>query len=220
MPSTPLQALPYPALSDAPNGPTAVQNLATALEPKLVMTFATTAARDAAITAPTAGMLVWTTTPASYWYYTGAAWTRVISRVGCRLRRAATQVIPSGAITAISWDTEEEDSDGFIVATSATITIPSGCNGLYAATLWVQAQSVEATFQAFRNYIAITVVSSQSTYPGNYRAKIDAVEDQAVVAISGCPLVAGDTVQGSYFQNTGANQNLTGAWLSLYRTGP
>lgn len=56
MATTAIQALPYPLTSDAANVSSWNQQLAQAVEVKLNMVFATTAARDAAIPSPTAGM--------------------------------------------------------------------------------------------------------------------------------------------------------------------
>lgn len=59
--TSPLQALPVPVGTDAPDGAGQMTNLAKGLEPKLVMTFTSAAARTSAFTAaavsPAAGML-------------------------------------------------------------------------------------------------------------------------------------------------------------------
>lgn len=64
----------------------------------------------------------------------GGAWVegKMVGRVGCTVRRAANQNIPSGILTAYSFDTEDYDSDGFIAVTATTITIPTGLGGIYA----------------------------------------------------------------------------------------
>ncbi|WP_239404551.1 hypothetical protein [Frankia sp. Cj3] len=74
MPTTPVQALPYPASTDAPNGPVQLQALGLAVEPKLMMVFSTATDRDAKITAPTAGMVCWLQTPGCQAFYDGSAW--------------------------------------------------------------------------------------------------------------------------------------------------
>jgi hypothetical protein len=59
--TSPLQVLPVPQGSDAPDGPTQITNLAKAVEQKVVMTFASAAARTSAFSAagvsPAAGMV-------------------------------------------------------------------------------------------------------------------------------------------------------------------
>lgn len=143
----------------------------------------------------------------------------VWKRIGARVRRVAVQAIPSNVVTAIAFDTAEENVGNYITVTSGTLTVPAGLDGEYNATLWVNAQAVEGAFHGNRNYIGIAVTSAQSTYPANFRTKIDAVEDQAVCNITGFPLAAGDTVQAVYFQDTGVNQNVAGAWFSLHLVG-
>jgi len=48
-----------------------------------------------------------------------------------KLRRAATQAFSGSTGGYVSWDTEDADASGFISATSASITVPSGLTGLY-----------------------------------------------------------------------------------------
>lgn len=141
-------------------------------------------------------------------------------RVGCTLRRAATQAITSGTPNPIQWDTEDEDTAGFIAVTASTITIPTGYDGVYAITSRVNYQSVEATFHANRNYVDIAPTSAFTGTPASFRMKIDSVEDQTVVVIGAIRLAAGDTFVSNIFQDTGANQNLVAAWLSCYRVSP
>ena len=104
--------------------------------------FATASARDSAITAPVEGMLAATRDTDQLWMYTGSAWVVVgwytsTGRVGVDLSRAANQSIANNSLTAISWDTETSDPQGFITATSDTLTIPSGYSGIYMARLRV-----------------------------------------------------------------------------------
>lgn len=73
--TTPINALPYPvATTDAPNGPQQIQNLAVAADTRLVARFATTAARDSAITSPLNGMTVWCDAPGAYFDRVAGAW--------------------------------------------------------------------------------------------------------------------------------------------------
>lgn len=75
MPSTQLAALPYPSLSDAPNVPLHLQQLAEALDPRLVLTFPTEADRDAAVPAtPAAGTTCWITDHGGLCVYEGTSW--------------------------------------------------------------------------------------------------------------------------------------------------
>ena len=57
------------------------------------------------------------------------------SFVGGTWSRAASQSINSGSTTAISWDTEGNDTSSFLTPTSTTFTVPS--NGYYLVTFEV-----------------------------------------------------------------------------------
>lgn len=72
MPTTLSSGLRYPAASAAPNVPQDIQNLATDLDNKVVPSFTTIAARNAAITAPTLGQLC--TVAGGIHRWDGAAW--------------------------------------------------------------------------------------------------------------------------------------------------
>lgn len=77
MPTTPIGGLRYPALSDNPNGPLAVQNLAEDVADQLPgLRYANDAARDAEITSPGDGMTVWLDTPGAYFDRIGGAWVQ------------------------------------------------------------------------------------------------------------------------------------------------
>lgn len=75
MPSTtPLAGWTIPSLSDAANGPSAFSTLAGAIEKQVTLVYASTAARDAAIPSPVAGMEVWTTAGPRLYRYDGTGW--------------------------------------------------------------------------------------------------------------------------------------------------
>lgn len=87
MPSTTaLQGLPYPVgATDAPDGPAQILALAQAAEKRLVMVFATAAARTAALTAAgvtaAEGMVSWLQDVDRHEKYTGAAWVPLTGRL-------------------------------------------------------------------------------------------------------------------------------------------
>ncbi len=64
------------------------------------------------------------------------------SRRRVRLRRVANQALSAGP-NNITWDTEDVDTSAFIVAPSATITVPAGAAGVYVIT--VAAQTLAGT---------------------------------------------------------------------------
>jgi hypothetical protein len=74
MATTSNQGLPYPALSDAANGPVGIQNLALAVETKIVMTFANAGTRATVVTAPVEGMVSYLTDNNTLEVYNGLEW--------------------------------------------------------------------------------------------------------------------------------------------------
>lgn len=95
MPNEPVQSLPYPASNAAVDVPADLKLLADAIAPKLMMVFTSTAARDAAITAPTAGMVCQVGSGATMdeYRHNGTSW-----KLWSRPRQSWTPVI--GGITS------------------------------------------------------------------------------------------------------------------------
>lgn len=64
----------------------------------------------------------------------GAVTNAKLGLTELKLRKTSSTVYSAtGNTTAfVSWDTEDSDADGFITATSDTITVPSGKDGLYS----------------------------------------------------------------------------------------
>lgn len=54
-------------------------NVNTYLMQQTVMVFATAAARTSAITAPSEGMVTYLSDSNSFWYYSGTAWTEIVT---------------------------------------------------------------------------------------------------------------------------------------------
>jgi hypothetical protein len=145
----------------------------------------------------------------------GSAWQRVghysaSGRTGCRVRRVAVQGIGSGSATAIIWDTEDHDSDGFISVASPHVTIPAGLGGLYAITAWAS-----GAFTAGRAFIDIAMTSTLTGLPAEFRMPMDANEDRGLLSVT-IPLLAGDVFQTRLFHSTGSGVDFT-AWLSCVR---
>jgi hypothetical protein len=137
------------------------------------------------------------------------------NRVGCRLRRAANQSINSATTTSISWDTEDEDTDGFIAVTASTVTIPTGLGGLYAITANCDFQG---TITGAAASVSIAPTSGITGYPVDLVSYIDAsTNDRGVIGVV-IPLLAGDTFVVQCRHVTGSAQNIK-AWMSCYRIG-
>ena len=131
-------------------------------------------------------------------------------RGGVTLRRVANQAISTTTATLVSWDTQDEDVGGYW-ASGTTITIPTDYDGIYVATF----RGGMILTASPRSFADLTIVSSVTGVPGDFRHDIGASEARLTTHYSG-PLAAGDTVQATVFQQTGSTQQLT-AWISLYR---
>jgi hypothetical protein len=93
------QALPYPQSTDTPaDTPLFMQNLATALEKKLVMVFASMADRDAKIITAVKGMFCITIDTMTGWWYDGGTWVKVLPVVQPAITSGGT--VPDNATGA------------------------------------------------------------------------------------------------------------------------
>lgn len=116
MPNTTISSLPYPALLDAPNGPTQIEGLARAVEPRLVNYYDSKVTRDAAITFPVKGMLTYRADDGLFEYWTGKAWV------------GAYQGVPLSIAKTVEYGTDinlTTKATGAIGNVSITLTNPS-----------------------------------------------------------------------------------------------
>jgi len=147
--------------------------------------------------------------------YDGTNWVRVgnygsAGRSGVQLARIANQSISSNAatFTAVSWDTETTDTDGYITATSDTITIPTGLGGLYAISAVIAWASTPGTNSTIEVYV------NGST---SWRHPIGAATQMTTCAVSVIvPVAAAQTVQIRLSQGSGGAINVTGN-LEMWR---
>ena len=124
-----------------------------------------------------------------------------------RLRRAASQAVTAGD-TAIIWDTEDADTDGFIAVSSSTITVPAGLGGMYA----ISGRIVSSTAFPANSYITVTAAGVA------YAFHIPSVSTQNNGAYSVCVLLnASATVSVSCYLSSGSS-NFTGN-LEMCRVG-
>lgn len=135
------------------------------------------------------------------------------ARLGCRVRRAANQSIASGAATSISWDTEDEDTDGLLPGPGTTITIPVASPGLYAITFAVSCAGITGAGGA----LIIDPTSAITGMPADFLTPLDETRDRGTLAVV-TPFAGGDTFVAQVFHATGSNINFT-AWLACYRIG-
>lgn len=147
----------------------------------------------------------------------GSAWQRQShvsssGRTGVTLRRTTNQTIPNSTQTDISWNVEDQDTDGFISVPSTTITIPSGLGGMYMFTYRASGSVIDDTA---RHFLSIALITSIASMPVYHRLPMWAFEDLGEISVM-LELAAGDTINCNVFQSGGSSQTFT-AWLSMYR---
>jgi hypothetical protein len=102
------------------------------------MVFATTTARDAAITSPSEGMQCYITDSNRAMFYDGTAWRDAASQSrvhGVRATRSSGDltIATNPATTAIAFTSESEDTDAYHdnATNNTRFTVPTGLGGLY-----------------------------------------------------------------------------------------
>lgn len=145
MPTTPRLALRYPALTDAPNGPVAVQNLGLDVESWLNRAFPCTSTTRP--TAPAQGTLIYETDTGAVRIWTGAAWEQVGGASG-----GAQTVVADAQYSASSGQSIPRDLDTVVafgaaqIVTDYIVRYPRGVGHEFELTiggLW----SVSATLR-------------------------------------------------------------------------
>ncbi len=129
--TTAINALRYPTLSDSPNAQTAVQNLASDLDPKLVPVYSTTGNRDSAITAPTQGQVAFVTGTGELYRYNGSLWVGAIWRD-----------VYKNAIESVTSSTAMQDDQDLFLSVEA--------NSTYVARLTMQYDGATAGDMKFQ----------------------------------------------------------------------
>lgn len=129
MPSTPRTSTPYPAPGDSPDGAAQMQALAETLEKYGIPRFASSAARDSAITAPTEGDFCYRTDIDRIEMYEGTAWMIVQELGGSWTSYTPTLAnitLGSGGSTVGRWRRWGMDVEFEVVATFGTSGIAMG----------------------------------------------------------------------------------------------
>lgn len=147
-----------------------------------VWTFASAAARDAAVTSPQEGNICYLKDTDAVMTYSGAAWATVggaTSFVGCRLTKSADQTVTQNVYTAVTWNTETFDTSAFhdTVTNNSRITIPSGRAGYYQFTAQISmTQSNYSGLAIYKNGALAFRTSPLGSQPGlasaNYLANL------------------------------------------------
>lgn len=126
------------------------------------------------------------------------------ARMGCSLRRVAAQTLPDTAFTAVTWDTEDADTDGLFPGSGFDITIPANGAGVWAVSATVFVTSTITGLGAVR--IAVGGIEV---------AKSSGTGDIGGTALT-LPLSAGALVKVEVFADTAAGTTMT-AKFHCYR---
>jgi hypothetical protein len=127
-------------------------------------------------------------------------------RVGFSVSRVANQSIPTGTGTfsAIDWDTEATDTDGFLTVTDSTATIPTNLGGLYACLATISWASSPGANSSIELLIGATA----------WRFPIGAGTQMTTcsIAIPAIALAAANVASIRVSQGSGGAINVTGIW--------
>jgi hypothetical protein len=123
-----------------------------------VMTFASAAARDAALVGVLDEGMVAYLEDLDRFTYTGAAWMPVHGRIGCELNQSG-QSLATGVTATIAYNSENEDTDGFHSG-SGQIVIPAGLTGTYSITTYVTPGANVSATSDILLYVGATVLAA------------------------------------------------------------
>jgi len=131
------------------------------------------------------------------------------ARTGVTLRRTTSQAIGSGgSSTAISWSTEDYDSDS-MWSSGTTVTIPSA--GLWSFNFETEWSAAIGSGRAF--------MSIEDSTGAAYRLPIAGTSEQFVAQSWTMPVAAGVTFTCKVFQSSGGSLDVTTARLHCYKIG-
>jgi hypothetical protein len=136
---------------------------------------------------------------------TGLKWATPSSTpafVGCRLTKSADQTISNNALTAISFNVETFDTDGFHdnVTNNTRITIPTGKSGKYALVArftWDTTSTAYKYWRIRKNTSALLMIGF-----------VDGTTQEYVQIADILDLTAGDYIEFECYQNSGGNVTL------------
>lgn len=133
----------------------------------------------------------------------------VLNRTGWHLTRVANQSITQSTVTAISWDTEIEDTPGNFAAPGTTLTVPAGLDGLWAITFQT-IYGAAVDYNIIVGQIVAGGITFQSTDSDDATFVLTPIMTMTVIV----PLAVGNTIVASTRHNAVAAQNITGRILA------
>lgn len=168
--------------------------------------------RVTAATRPTvglyAGMLIYETDTLELRIYNGSGWVKV-GGTGtlppvCRVYNSAVQSVANSTITAITFDSEREDSLAMhsTVSNTSRLTVPAGWGGMYLIGAQINWAGSSVGFRHTQITINNTNNLIQSVGPNSTSAQNDGVP---VTTLN--RLAVGDYVEAKVWQNSGGNLN-------------
>lgn len=208
MPTTTTKGIPAPVGADSNNVPTDMLALGNYVDGTIAVQDYTTAQITAFTAAQKwAGRLVRNSTTGKWVRYNSgsSSWDYVEGRVAWRLRRVAAQTIPNASSTAISWDTEDEDTETNFTphaTTGTTITIPTGYSSYYSINVQITATS-DNNPEFYINAQSMALRSMKSL---SYRV----AQLSHIVWLN-----AADTIQVVQSNNSGGSSDYTGFFTLL-----
>lgn len=140
---------------------------------------------------------------------------------GCILRKSADQTIGTGSITAVTWDTEDADTQSYHSTSSNTdrITVPKAGNYLFT---YHAAFAANTTGQRYFWLAKNGGASDRRGYQLTSASSGDVTAATGALIIN---LAINDYINMQVYQNSGGNLALNGgattgfATLSMYRLG-
>lgn len=157
------------------------------------------------------GRVIYETDTDRLWVYSGSAWVLIgwatsAGRAWVSLTDAA-QSIATASATDITWGTEVADPDGWTSGGSATLTVPSGFDGLYIVSYsgtWASG-TLGTTPGVFILHNGTNIAGANGPTFG----QIHSVNTTVALA-------AGDTLKIQAYQNSGGSVNITSTLRVVY----
>lgn len=136
---------------------------------------------------------------------TGLKWAAAAGNttfVGCSLKSSTDQTVSNNTYTALTWNQENFDTDGFHdnATNNTRVTIPTGKAGYYSIYGWAQSDNNATgsrTYAFFKNGVLSTymVVSASTLYPSGQLSTV-------------MNLAVGDYIEFFVYQDSGASRTI------------